>query len=242
MPAGSRHKNMIPKIVHQTARTKSLPAEEARLRRRIGRLMPDWELKLWDDADNLDLIERHLPHFSARYKNIRLGVVKADIARCLYMHAYGGLYLDTDYKLLRPISEALLRNECILPASRDADPSSPGFRIGNAVLASKPGHKFWKHFVSDIFGHAGLENIPEDQVEKVTGPEGLTESFLRHQDCHSGVHIPDKRFFHPHLTWQGFSYDRERQSYGAHLCWGSWRSKGVFSNMKGRLARKFSSF
>src|ERR1700693_1443626 len=125
---------MIPKIVHQTARTKLMSPEEDRLRRRVCRLMPSWEMKLWDDADNLELMERHLPQFSSRFKNIRLGVVKADIARCLYMHAYGGFYIDTDYKLLRPISEELLLNECILPASRDADPSSPRFRIGNAVL------------------------------------------------------------------------------------------------------------
>jgi len=233
---------MIPKIVHQTARTKLLSPEEDRLRRRFNRLMPGWDMRLWDDTDNQELMERHFPQFSERFKNIRLGVVKADIARCLYMYAFGGFYIDTDYKLLRPISEELLLHECILPASRDADPSSPGFRIGNAVLASEPGHKFWEYFVTDIFAHANLETIPEGLVEKVTGPEGLTESFLRHRECHSCVHIPEKRFFHPKITWQGFSYDRGCRAYGAHLCWGSWRSKGLVPNVKTLLARKLSSF
>jgi hypothetical protein len=74
---------VIPKIVHQTARTKWLSPEEDRLGRRAKRLLPDWEMRLWDDRDNLDLLERHLPQFSARFKNIQRGIVKADIARCL---------------------------------------------------------------------------------------------------------------------------------------------------------------
>jgi len=233
---------VIPKIVHQTAKTKLLSPEEDRLRRRVNRLMPGWEMRLWDDAENLDLMERHLPQFSARFKNIRRGVVKADIARCVYMHAFGGLYIDTDYKLLRPIPEELLLKQCILPASRDSDPSSPEFRLGNAVLASEPGHKFWEYFLTDIFANANLENLPEGVVEKVTGPEGLTDCFLRHPECHSLVYIPEKRFFHPKITWQGFSYDRSFGAYGAHLCWGSWRSQAFVPKVKILLARKLSSF
>jgi mannosyltransferase OCH1-like enzyme len=199
-------------------------------------------MRLWDDRDNLDLLERHLPQFSARFKNIQRGIVKADIARCLYMHAFGGLYMDTDYKLLRSISDELLHNECILPASRDADPKSSGFRIGNAVLASEPGHKFWEYFLTDIFSNSNLENLPEGLVERVTGPEGLTTSYLRHREFHSCIYIPDKRFFHPRITWKGLSYDRHSRAYGAHLCWGSWRSKRLLPKVKMLFARKLSSF
>jgi mannosyltransferase OCH1-like enzyme len=203
--------------------------------------MPGWEMRLWDDTENVNLMERHLPQFSARFKNIRLGVVRADIARCLYLYAHGGVYLDTDYKLLRPLSQELLLNECVLPASRDADPSSPRFRVGNAVLASEPGHKLWKCFLTDIFANTNLEDLPENLVEKVTGPEGLTECFLRHGECHSRVHIPEKEFFHPKITWQGLGYDRRCPAYGVHLCWGSWRSRGLLSKAKILFARKLSS-
>ena len=233
---------MIPKIVHQTARTKSLSPEEDRLRRRAKSLLPCWEMRLWDDRDNLDLMERHLPQFLAKFKNIQRGVVKADIARCLYMYAFGGLYMDTDYKLLRSISDELLHEECILPASRDADPLSPGFRIGNAVLASEPRHKFWEYFLTELFANPDLQTLPEGLVEKVTGPEGLTEFYLRHREFHSRVYIPDKRFFHPRITWHGFSYDRGFRAYGAHLCWGSWRSKRLLPKVKILLTRKLSSF
>jgi mannosyltransferase OCH1-like enzyme len=233
---------VIPKVVHQTARTTSLSPEEERLRRRAKRLMPGWEMRLWDDTDNLDLMKRHLPQFSAKFTSIQRGVVKADIARCLYMHAFGGFYMDTDYKLLRSISDELLHNECILPASRDADPVNLGFRIGNAILASEPGHKFWVNFLTDIFANPNLENLPEGLVEKVTGPEGLTAFYLRHREFHSRIYIPNKHFFHPTITWQGVSYDRGFRAYGAHLCWGSWRSRRLLPKVKILLARKLSSF
>jgi mannosyltransferase OCH1-like enzyme len=233
---------VIPKIIHQTARTKSLSPEENRLRRRAKKLMPDWEMRLWDDRDNLQLMERHLPQFSVRFENIKRGVVKADIARCLYMYAFGGFYLDTDYKLLRSIPDELLRNKCILPASRDADPLNPGFRIGNAILASEPGQEFWKCFVAEIFADSNLDDLPEGLVESITGPEGLTAFYLRHREFHSSLYIAEKWLFHPRITWHGISHDRAFPSYGAHLCWGSWRSKRLLPKVKTLLVRKLSSF
>jgi mannosyltransferase OCH1-like enzyme len=232
---------VIPKILHQSARTKTLSPED-RLRRRAQRLMPDWEMRLWDDRDNLDLMERHLPQFSVRFKNIQRGVVKADIARCLYMHTFGGFYIDTDYKFSRPIPDELLRHECILPASRDADQMSPGFRIGNAVLGSEPGHTFWECFLTEIFASPNLETLPEGMVEKITGPEGLTGCYVRHPEFHSRLYVPEKRFFHPKIRWHGISHDRGFACYGAHLCWGSWRSKRWLPKVKALLVRKLSSF
>lgn len=55
---------------------------------------------LRDDADNAALMHAVFPHFAERFDAIRIGVLKADIARCAYMHAYGGFYFDTDYRLL----------------------------------------------------------------------------------------------------------------------------------------------
>jgi mannosyltransferase OCH1-like enzyme len=204
--------------------------------------MPGWEMKLWDDRENANIMKRHFPEFSNRFGNIRRGVIKADIARCLYMYAFGGLYIDTDYKMLRPISDEMLNRECILPASRDADPESPDFRIGNAVLASEPGHEFWKSFLADLFLSSNLENLQEEFVEKVTGPEGLTGFYQRHREFRSRVYVPERRFFHPRITWKGLSYDRSFPSYGAHLCWGSWRSHALIPKIRTFAVRKLSSF
>jgi mannosyltransferase OCH1-like enzyme len=233
---------MIPKIIHQTSRTKNLSSEEERLRRRIRRIMPDWQLNIWDDADNLEIVRKFFPAEFDKFNSLRRGVVKADIARCVYLFAYGGLYIDTDYKILKPIDDEILSHQCVLPVSRSDDQSSPEFRICNSVMLSMPSHPFLKAFLGQIFSCPYLEKLPENLVEKVTGPEGLTKFYLENKSSYPDIYVPPRKFFHPLITMKGLSYDHRYSSYGAHLCWGSWRSKGLLRNAKTYLTRKISSF
>lgn len=93
---------MIPKIIHQTAPTKQLTWEERKLLERNKRLMPDYEFRLYDDADCQNLMERYFPQHAEAYKHIGRGVCKADIARLVFMYVFGGWYCDTDYKWITP--------------------------------------------------------------------------------------------------------------------------------------------
>lgn len=204
--------------------------------------MPDWEMNLWDDADNLNIARDFFPEYLEKFSSIRRGVVKADIARCMYLFAFGGLYIDTDYKILRPIGDDILSYRCILPVSRSDDKLSPDFRICNSVFASVPKYSFWKSFLDHIFSFPELESLPENLVEKVTGPEGLTQFYLDNKELYEGIFVAPRKFFHPQITLKGFSYDHSYPSYGAHLCWGSWRSKGLLKNTKNYLTRKLTSF
>lgn len=43
---------MIPKLMHQTARSKSLTIEDRRVAAPAARLLPGWQSNLWDDRDN----------------------------------------------------------------------------------------------------------------------------------------------------------------------------------------------
>lgn len=232
----------IPRLIHQTAATHAVSPEERRLRRRAQRLLPGWRFRLWDDADNQALMARHFPALAARFAAIRRGVVRADIARCAFLHAQGGWYMDTDYKLLRPFDPALLQHACVLPISRDDDPASPGFRVCNSIMASVPGYPLWADFITGLFDRHTPEALDEGAVELVTGPEGLTAFMLAHRDRYPGIHTPPRRAFHPPITAHGLSYDKRHSSYGAHLCWGSWRSTSPLRAAKTLLVRKVTSF
>jgi mannosyltransferase OCH1-like enzyme len=237
-----RIRPMIPKLIHQTSRSKLLTPEEERLVRRIKTLMPDWKINLWDDNDNIEILNKAFPEYCTRFMSIKRGVMRADIARCVYLYLFGGLYIDTDYKMLRPIGIEILKYPCVLPVSRSDDPSSPLFRICNSVIASEARHPFWEGFLNQIFSFPDLENLPESVVEKVTGPEGLTKFYLANRSQFPEVFVPPRKFFHPQITYRGLSFDRSYPSYGAHLCWGSWRSKGMLRGAKTFITRKLSSF
>ena len=103
---------MIPKLIHQTSASKDISFEERQLQKRFRRFLPDWELKLWDDADNANLILRTFPAYYSAYNKLRKGVAKADIARIVYMYVYGGFYFDTDYKLLRSVGRHFTKHLC----------------------------------------------------------------------------------------------------------------------------------
>ena len=205
-------------------------------------MLPNWTFRLWDDSDNQQLMDDYFPEIATRFAAIRRGVVKADIARCAYLHAYGGWYMDTDYKLLHPIDTKFLEESCILPISGEDGIESPGFRVGNSVFASEPGFLLWSDFIADIFARFSPEELDESAVEKVTGPEGLTDFIRPRVSQYAGIHFVPRRFFHPLITRHGLSYDKTFCSYGAHLCWGSWRSKSPLHAIKTLLVRKVTSF
>ena len=52
---------MIPRILHQTARTADIAPRWRELREKARALNPGWEYRLWTDADNLSLVSEAAP-------------------------------------------------------------------------------------------------------------------------------------------------------------------------------------
>lgn len=232
---------LIPKIIHQTAPTKNLSWEERRLTGRMLTMLKGWQYHFWDDNDNERFVAGHFPQYVDQYRRIKRGVVKADLARYMYLYVRGGFYFDTDYKLLAPIGEDILSKACVLPVSRGDARNPSTMRLGNAVMGSVPRHAFWSDFLRELFNTGKLENLPEDRIEKTTGPEGLTDFFLSRREKYTDVFLAPRSLFHPPLTTANFSYQASSDTIGAHLCWGSWRTKNVLRLARNVFTRKLTS-
>ena len=103
---------MIPKIIHQTWRDKTLPpiiyslvSENMKTLKSHG-----YELMFWTDEMILKLISEEYPNFYNIYKLARTGVQKGDIARIIIVYHYGGIYIDLDVLILRDFGEFLDMN------------------------------------------------------------------------------------------------------------------------------------
>lgn len=156
---------MIPKIIHQTAKSKKISWEENRLISKAKKLMPDFEFHLWDDNENEQLVEKYFPQYLDRYKLINKGVAKADVARIIYMYVFGGIYCDTDYKFFKsPLDYFKINNDAqvILPLSREYGDS---YRIGNAIFASAPKQQIWLDFLDYIFANREITNLKENRID-----------------------------------------------------------------------------
>ena len=230
---------MIPRILHQSS--KSFTWEERKLSKKAQALMPDWQHRFWSDRDNLLLVEEIIPRQVDDYLRLPAGVVRADIARYLYMYAYGGIYFDTDYRLFQALDGDLLSHLCILGVEDDDAPElGGGLKLGNAFIGSQPGLELWPEFIATVFTRFRNGEIPSDFVY-LSGPQALT-CFLRSRK-HFGdmVTVLPREMVYPRLAKFNLTGVRNADTIGVHLCWSSWRYMSVPHQIKNRTRRILSA-
>ena len=117
----------------------------------IKKHLPTWECKVWrdEDVENLNLSNQK---FYDEEKNYG---AKSDILRYELLYNFGGLYLDIDMVVQKPLDILHHTYEFYV----GLHPSSLPDIIGNAVIASVPGHPILKKCIESIKFHRNQESI-----------------------------------------------------------------------------------
>ena len=232
---------MIPRIIHQTAKTADIPEQWRGFQKTVRSMHPSWEYKLWTDDANLDLVTRNAPQWLALYQALPRNIMRADMIRYIILQLEGGLYLDLDYEVFRPFD--LLDEKIVLPSE-----SNPGEEVilGNCILASEPGHSFWGYALTEMEkGFAGLERKPlEEDVIWLTGPGLLTRTYQKYGREDQTVCLPLRNSFHPKTPRNQEEYDAVRKIpgvYGVHHCAGTWRARTLTQRLGRKVAASLSS-
>ena len=165
---------MIPRILHQTAKTAEIPKKWREFQARARSLHPDWEYRLWTDEDNLALVAGTSDHLLSFYKGLPRNIMRADLVRYLILERFGGMYFDFDYEFFKPFD--LLQENIVLP--RESDDEEEVY-LGNCIMASEPRHPFWACALAELEkGMAALGRDPlEDEIPLLTGPGLMTRSY-----------------------------------------------------------------
>lgn len=90
---------MIPKILHYCwFGTKPIPEDYQGYIDGWKKLMPDYEIMLWNEANS----PMHLPYLQAalRYKK---WANLSNFVRIYALHQHGGIYMDTDMEVLKTL-------------------------------------------------------------------------------------------------------------------------------------------
>jgi inositol phosphorylceramide mannosyltransferase catalytic subunit len=172
----------IPHILHQTWKTAQLPAAFAAFQERWRALHPEWTYKLWTDGDNDRFVRTHYPERYALYRSFEREIFRADMARCLYLHYFGGVYVDLDIEPLRPLHDLLANQSCLLgtePALHAEKLWNKPRLVSNAVMASRPRHPFWLHMLDEIARRAQLQSEQRGNPVATTGPITLDAVYER---------------------------------------------------------------
>jgi len=96
---------MIPKIIHlRWFSGEEYPKMIKRCLKSWKRHLPDYQIRLWDES-NFDISQA--PLFVRQAYNAKKWAFAADYIRCWALYNYGGVYLDTDVEVLRPLDDFL---------------------------------------------------------------------------------------------------------------------------------------
>lgn len=222
---------MIPKLIHQTAKTADIPPKWQKFQTRLKELHPDWTYKLWTDADNLAFVAKEYPDFLRVFQGLPKNIMRADVIRYLLMYRLGGLYMDLDYEMLKPFD--LVEHDIVLPWEGGHDVEHR--LICNSIFASAPGHPFWKMAIDDLAAHPPNGDGP---VEAATGPGFLTRIMKRAEAAGMALHRPSEKLFSPTIPASNRAYRKLVEgnvAYGIHHCHGTWRDWSVKDRIKMQL-------
>ncbi|MCL2655094.1 MAG: hypothetical protein FWD65_05260 [Coriobacteriia bacterium] len=122
---------MIEKTIHYVwLGSKDVPEKFAAFIEGWRQLHPEWEIIKWSE-DNFDCAGNSWVQQALEQKNYSLA---ADVIRSEVLLTYGGVYLDTDVELFKPLDELANENDFFIGYETD-------LWFGCAVLGAKKNHK-----------------------------------------------------------------------------------------------------
>ena len=134
----------IPKIIHQTWKTKQIPSVyDLRWIDSWKKYNPDWEYKLWTDEDLRNLVKDKYSWFLPIYDTYPHNIFRVDAARYFILHHHGGLYVDLDFECLKSF-DPLLDNNVVFGYRPDNQDVVRYYNIPNALMMSVQYHPFWE--------------------------------------------------------------------------------------------------
>ena len=178
--------NKIPKIIHHIWIGGNLPDNFKFCIESCRRHHPDWEHRLWTDAD--------LKKYNWRFKDVLLSKKinpgkKSDILRLEILHKYGGVYLDTDFyccKSLAKLHEKVDFYCCIVDEY---------FSINNAIIGCTAGNKLIEQCLEMLQPNEDNSSVG---VLLNTGPYFFTEQVVKYlnNNINANIVVLPRSYFH----------------------------------------------
>ena len=208
---------MIPKIIHYCwyGRGK-LSSEIEMCIASWKRYCPDYEIKRWDE-DNLPM---DIPWVHDAYKHRKYAFV-ADYMRFYVLYHEGGIYMDTDMLLIKPIDEFL--KDGLFLGREDKYNASMG------IIGTESKSEFAKMCL-DFYDHTTFNLVSPPIITRFITPRLFEYGFKEEditQRLTNGLTIYKSDYFYPIHYTQEFRLEdvmhyAEPDTYGIHLWNKSW--------------------
>ena len=152
----------------------------------------------------------HFPEIQKQWNTIPHWVIKADIARLMYIYVYGGVYLDCDCLIQQRLpKEPWVCIEKIVPVSslgpKESKQPSHSMRIANYAFGFTKGHPLLKDALEECARRLPEADSSPETILWVCGPDVITTAYHRLSPIEKN------------------KIALLNSKYLQHLCAGSWR-------------------
>ena len=222
---------MIPQIIHQIWHSPEYDRGDG-TPQSWKSINPDWEYRLWMDQDLVDFFTKDYPDLLELYLSFPNNVQRADLARYVLLHRFGGVYADMDTDCLAPLAPLIVEDRIVLceePRIHAEFVLAFGSDrlIFNGTMASPAGHPFWMHVVRMIVRNRHAMN---KDVLISTGPVLLTFSVQAWPSQESEIEVNSCHLFAPLNKWGRVAIDAPHGEHAMlklsqHNWSGSWHSE-----------------
>lgn len=179
----------IPKIIMQTWKDHNIPLKWKSSRDSIFTHMKDWKYVLMTDEDNRNFVEKHFPDFLSYYDNFEYNIQRVDAIRYMWLYVHGGIYMDLDFELLKPIDDFFKTDSDLYLVSSGNIPTY----ITNSFMASKPGSNIWLDVIEHMKKPSPFYRFGKHmRVMMTTGPIMLTNVISKYG--YSYTRLPKAKF------------------------------------------------
>lgn len=191
----------IPKIIHYVwVGGKPLSPLATRCLLSWQAQAPDYQIKRWDESNS----RMDHPYVEAMYKEKKWAFV-SDYIRFAALATEGGIYLDTDQELLKPL-DTFLHQPGFVGCSRSG-------QIESSIIGAKPDAAFIKkalefYDTDTTYSIANTSPLVLEEAIKATGIEQVA--------------IYDATYFHPIAEGEYVSEAVRSSAYGIHHWAESW--------------------
>ena len=139
----------IPKVIHQTWKSKSIPGWAKLPMRSWKRRNPGYKFILYDDNEIEEYVEKHYPDIMFAFQQMK-PVQKADVFRYVVIYNEGGVYADIDTWCSIPVQNWTAFASKMWPdaASSEKISNDVDFIVGFEAVQKKPG---WEKYYAAEF-------------------------------------------------------------------------------------------
>ena len=165
----------IPKRIYQTWKTKNLPWGIKNVITNMMELNPSYSHYLYDDEEiDKFVLENYEGEIADCYNMLNIGAARADLWRYLILYKYGGIYLDIDAAILKPL-DTLIRRDDTAIITREMFEGL----FNQWILIFKKGHPLLKEIISQCIKN--IKNRSTNNILHLTGSTvftGVINKFL----------------------------------------------------------------